>query len=121
VGLDTTHDCWHGAYSAFSQWRKKLCEVAGYGDIREREGFGGAVPWPEDDPLVLLLTHSDCDGELRWQDCGAIARRLAELLPALERVPDEEYGHIRSYTEKTKMFIAGLLDAAGKREDVLFR
>lgn len=30
MGLDTTHDCWHGAYSAFNRWRDKLAEVAGY-------------------------------------------------------------------------------------------
>jgi hypothetical protein len=30
MGLDTTHDCWHGAYSAFMRWRRKLAEVAGY-------------------------------------------------------------------------------------------
>lgn len=30
MGLDTTHDAWHGAYSAFTRWRNKLAEVAGY-------------------------------------------------------------------------------------------
>lgn len=30
MGLDTTHDCWHGAYTAFSRWRDKLAELAGY-------------------------------------------------------------------------------------------
>ena len=30
MGLDTSHDCWHGAYSAFNRWRNKLAEVAGY-------------------------------------------------------------------------------------------
>lgn len=30
MGLDTTHDCWHGAYSAFTRWRNKLAEAAGY-------------------------------------------------------------------------------------------
>lgn len=29
MGLDTTHGCWHGAYSAFMRWREKLAEVAG--------------------------------------------------------------------------------------------
>ena len=28
MGLDTTHDCWHGSYSAFAIWRKKLAEAA---------------------------------------------------------------------------------------------
>lgn len=44
MGLDTTHGCWHGAYSAFSRWRDKLAEVAGYtftvvGDEIEMDGL----------------------------------------------------------------------------------
>lgn len=23
MGLDTSHDCWHGAYSAFTRWRQQ--------------------------------------------------------------------------------------------------
>jgi hypothetical protein len=29
MGLDTTHGCWHGAYSAFNRWRKTLAKLAG--------------------------------------------------------------------------------------------
>lgn len=29
MGLDTTHGCWHGAYSAFGRWREGLAKVAG--------------------------------------------------------------------------------------------
>ena len=39
MGLDTTHDCWHGAYSAFMHWRKKLAEVAGLPPLELMEGF----------------------------------------------------------------------------------
>jgi len=28
--LDTSYDCWHGAYSAFCRWRQKLAHVAGF-------------------------------------------------------------------------------------------
>jgi hypothetical protein len=27
MGLDTTHDAWHGAYSAFMRWREKVGPV----------------------------------------------------------------------------------------------
>jgi len=30
MGLDTSHECWHGAYSAFTRWRHELATVAGY-------------------------------------------------------------------------------------------
>lgn len=29
MGLDTTHDCWHGAYSAFHRWRIEIARVEG--------------------------------------------------------------------------------------------
>lgn len=119
MGLDTTHDCWHGAYSAFHGWRKKLCEVAGYGDLDNREGFGGDTPWPDDDPLIVLLNHSDCDGEIEAKDCAAIADRLESLIPALERA-GEAGGHIGNFAEKTQKFIDGLRKAAEVGESVGF-
>src|SRR5437016_2133419 len=39
MGLDTTHDCWHGAYSAFMRWRTKLAEVAGLPPLMLIESF----------------------------------------------------------------------------------
>ena len=38
MGLDTTHDCWHGAYLAFSRWRDQLAEVAGYTFHKDAHG-----------------------------------------------------------------------------------
>ena len=29
MGLDTSHGCWHGAYSAFTRWRTVLAQAAG--------------------------------------------------------------------------------------------
>ena len=120
MGLDTSHDCWHGTYSAFGRWRRKVCEVAGYGNIDDRVGFNGTVPWPEGDPLVKLLDHSDCDGEIAADDCLGIADRLTELLPALRRAGDGG-GHIGSYEEAAIQFIKGLQEAAWKHEPVEFR
>lgn len=119
MGLDTSHDCWHGAYSLFNRWRTKICEVSGYGDLKDYHGFGGDKAWPEDDPLTILLYHSDCDGNIKHEDCEAIATRLESLLPALE-VAGDGGGHIGDYTEKTKQFIAGLRLAAKEKEDVDF-
>lgn len=42
MGLDTTHDCWHGAYSAFKRWREKLAEVVGI-PLPLMEGFYGEI------------------------------------------------------------------------------
>lgn len=156
MGLDTTHDCWHGAYSAFSRWREKLAEVAGYtfhihgepfklggtgmevvatsrvmvdldwGSIeatigRDLLGRWPAIPVRPDgtpDPLIILLGHSDCEGELQAEFLPALADRLEELLPLLEG--EDGGGHIGSYVEKTQTFIDGLRRASAAGEDVGF-
>jgi hypothetical protein len=120
MGLDTSHDCWHGAYSAFGRWRQKLCEIAGYGQLESHVGFGGITPWPTDDPLCKLLDHSDCDGEILVEDCAPLAARLTELLPALKR-SGEGGGHVGSYYGTTVQFICGLLKASSNNENVTFQ
>ena len=39
MGLDCSHNAWHGAYSAFMRWREKLAEVAGLPPLMLMEGF----------------------------------------------------------------------------------
>jgi len=119
MGLDTSHDCWHGAYSSFNRWRTELCKVSGYGVLEDYHGFGGDTPWPKEDPLTILLYHSDCDGEIEWKDCNPIADRLERLIPAL-KIAGNCGGHIGNYAEKTQQFIDGLRLAASEKENVDF-
>lgn len=39
MGLDTTHNAWHGAYSAFMRWRKEIARAAGIPPLELMEGF----------------------------------------------------------------------------------
>lgn len=39
MGLDTSHNAWHGPYGAFHRWRMKLAEVAGLPPLNMMEGF----------------------------------------------------------------------------------
>lgn len=39
MGLDCSHNAWHGAYSAFMRWREKIAEVAGLPPLELMEGF----------------------------------------------------------------------------------
>jgi hypothetical protein len=41
VGLDTSHDCWHGAYSAFMNWRQMVAKAAGMPPLGFMEGYYG--------------------------------------------------------------------------------
>lgn len=146
MGLDATHNCWHGPYSAFMRWRQAIAAAVGipldmmdgFVDLRshgstlaltraavEKCGIGDLtkgeldrflanlpIKWEvlRPSPLHILLSHSDCDGEIRWQDCGPIALALADVLPDLAEV----------WHDRTQQFITGLREAAAARENVEF-
>lgn len=116
MGLDTTHDCWHGPYSAFMRWRQAVAEAAGIPPLMLMEGFferngymdpfrdlarqwpdtaetyyrGLPIPWDalKSSPLHVLLSHSDADGTIAAADCAPLADALEELLPRMG--PDRE-------------------------------
>ena len=118
MGLTTSHGCFNGTYSSFLSWRAFICEAAGYGDINKRKGFGGDLEWPDDDPLVELLVHSDRDGRISFRNCGLIADRPEEIIktaiPGYENEPQYTPGWI------TLNWIKGLGLSASKEADVLF-
>lgn len=111
MGLDTTHDCWHGSYSGFNKWRTNICAAAGYGNLSNYEGYKGYKKFSNnDDILLVLFNHSDCDGIIEFKYCEMLAKRLEELLQNLDF-----YDKI-----KTVRFIQGLRLAALKLENVEF-
>lgn len=118
MGLDTTHGCWHGAYSAFHRWRAKIAEVAGLPDIMTMQGYKKKTPWNLDDPLTALLSHSDCDGSLAVEVLGPLADRLEALIPSLPEGGGG--GHIRDWRAQTSDFVEGLRLAASLGEPVEF-
>ena len=132
MGLDTTHECWHGPYSAFGRWRNELARVAGY-SFYKQDGFDiplidwGHLPdetlfgeWARtpDDPLIVLIAHSDCEGVIHPAQADALAKRLEELIPLLPEEKDR--GHIGSWRAKTQQFVDGLREAVERNEDVEF-
>lgn len=157
MGLDVTHDCWHGAYSAFGRWRAKLAELGGYeldawqlrhphgAELWEKpewrhlvkepppEKTRGLIFWDNittdnlqgdwemmpEDPLIILLAHSDCDGKITADHAGPLAVRLEKLIPLMGE--EDGGGHIGSYAEKTTQFVKGLREAAAAGEAVEFR
>jgi hypothetical protein len=143
MGLDTSHDCWHGAYSAFTRWRNTIAVLAGYdlmnptpqeiaaGVMASREypmiewsgvveeNFAGEWHRTPPDPLIVLIAHSDCDGVIHPEQAGPLAKRLEELMPKLREMGDAP-GHIGNWADKTEAFIDGLREAAALDEDVVF-
>lgn len=53
MGLDISHDTWHGSYSAFMTWRRKIAEVAGLPPLDLMEGFYDPLP-PNEQSLPTL-------------------------------------------------------------------
>lgn len=119
MGLDTSHDCWHGSYSGFSAFRDVCAtaaqEVFGYWPsyvdhpARAYQGW-----WDADHPyehiLDVFFVHSDCDGYIFPND-------IEDLIPALEQLgpkidPD--------WRERLDEFIAGLRRASLDWEIVVY-
>ncbi len=131
MGLDTTHDAWSGAYSAFHRWRTRIAEVSGYAqqwaagrfeidddeDASEDGIYAGNWKNAPSDAILLLLLHSDCDGELAPEHCRLLADRLEGLLPNLH---GDGGGHLGDYRAKTEQFIKGLREAAAANEPLGF-
>lgn len=119
MGLDTTHEAFHGPYSHFSYWRKGICKAAGLGDLKDFEGYGGTKSLSEIDKpgIRILLSHSDCDGEISPTECKYIADDLWELLPKIN--------HDNKLVEKdlkniTAQFIGGCMIAYHRNEILYF-
>ena len=144
MGLDCSHDCWHGAYSAFNRWRMKIAEVAGYEICSVDHGDGRGLSqtimlewhryhggqlygeWGDDnkpgqgtphDPLIVLFVHSDCEGVIHPTQANDLANALCDLLPKLD---GDGGGHVGNYRETTLRFIQGLRRAFSDQEDVEF-
>lgn len=52
MGLDISHDAWHGAYSAFHRWRQEIAKVAGLPPLELMEGF--YHKGDSHDPMAML-------------------------------------------------------------------
>lgn len=143
MGLDTTHDAFHGAYSAFNRLRQCVCEAMGGGSsfpphyvYRPDGTVGDAFPLPRkeglDDELIYIeepynrgthpglwafLTHSDCEGDISPEMCVHVANELEVLLPKIEALGWKDGGHIKArggYVEVVRKFIAGCRAAAAE-------
>jgi len=82
MGLDTTHNCYHGSYSGFNRFRYSLGHQIGI-DLNDYIGYG--ISGTKDltsikHELMPLFNHSDCDGRLTIKECKSIAKGLDKIL-----------------------------------------
>lgn len=98
MGLDTTHNAWHGTYSSFRAFRYAIMDILGMPPLGEMQYFHNPsshrppklakpIQWTalSIDPRWLpLLLHSDCDGELTPSECAGIADVLEPIVDKFE-------------------------------------
>ena len=148
MGLDCSHDAFHGAYSAFNRLRQEVARAIGgsfpphweYSEngslleengqvVYNRELQGDSWYWGEGfaehthPGLYEFLSHSDCDGEISPEKCVQVADYLEEILPKVEALNRQAKGHIAfygGYVTVLKKFIAGCRAAANAKEPLKF-
>ena len=126
MGLDTTHDCWHGPYSSFKRFRDEVAVAAAehYGYVPVYEGPSRVYYgwWDDDHPyshiLDVFFLHSDCGGWIFPRDAGSLADALDPLIGYLADEPNMH--RIHSSREKLRAFVAGLRSAAEEWQIVGF-
>ena len=152
MGLDTTHGCWNGPYSSFNRWRTQLAAEIGYplplmdgfcpwfvasapfGDATETEVASTQlrkyppIPWPpaSEEPLVVLLSHSDCEGVIDWTAAPDIANRLDQVVKkarsrqGMSAPTGPERADYDGFIPACERFATGLREAYAARENVVF-
>lgn len=134
MGLDCSHDAFHGAYSAFQRLRKFICaSIGGSYPSHEVEGlepemwyYGEGYNREKNPGLFEFLSHSDCDGEISPYMCSIVADELESIMPLIEERERSNvaYGHLTKYggyAGTTKQFIDGCRKAAELNEPLEFR
>lgn len=82
MGLDFEGSKAHWSYGNFKRFRCRLALEIGI-DLDQMAGFAekDGISWKDfTDPIIPLLNHSDCDGQLSPIECARIAPRLRQLI-----------------------------------------
>ena len=112
MGVDFTFCDVSWSYGGFHRFRRRLAAEIGI-DLDCMVGFGGEVPWDSiSDPIVPLLDHSDCDGDIAPDVAVLVAPRLRELVASWP---------VQDYDRQMALRLAdGLEAAANAGEAILF-
>ena len=137
MGLDVSHDCFNGAYSAFNRFRQSVARAAGGSfpphepGAAEEDGTPfdpgqwyyqkSEVPEEFREGMTLFLDHSDCDGTLSPAEAAAVAAFLEWVAP---RMTEDATGHLERFEFMCDVawhFADGCRLASATGETVKFR
>jgi len=89
MGIDFSHCDARWAYSGFKKFRNRIANQIGFPEYEEISTTDDPrYEKIKDDPILYLLAHSDCDGELTSEECKTLSPRLREIIDGW---PDEDY------------------------------
>ena len=118
MGLDTSHNCWSGAYSSFNIFRYLLGYQIGI-NLDDYVGYGktGVKDLTKiEHELMPLFNHSDCDGILSVEESKQIVIGFNRVLENFnEKIESDE-----DFKEKIIQFRDGCLDAIKLNEEIDF-
>ena|SRR5690606_34976297 len=118
MGLDTSHNCWHGSYSSFNRFRYSLGHQIGI-DLYDYAGYGskGVKDLAKiEHELMPLFNHSDCDGILTVEESKQIVIGLNKVLENFNNKIEADF----DFEEKIIQFRDGCLNAIQRNEEVDF-
>jgi hypothetical protein len=126
MGLDTSHNCWHGPYSSFNEFRRALAACIGI-DLSEYMGYGNESATKDlssiEHGIMPLLNHSDCEGELSVEESRSISEGLSPILNSLSQYSTEEIDRKYKawrFKERIEKFRDGCLLAIENNEVIDF-
>lgn len=127
MGVRVDYDCYSGSCSTFNSFRKTIAKSLGFnledmkGFFSNYKGFNnyvlGIVEWdtlPNDD-FYILLKHSDCDGDISYEDCKKLLQRMLEYKQKYVSYVDNYY-----LEEMYQKWIDGLSEAISNKHGVEF-
>lgn len=136
MGLDVSHDCFSGAYSAFNRFRQSVARACGGSFPPHEPGATDEDGTPFDQSqwyyqksvvpeeyragMTLFLGHSDCDGTFTPAEAEAVAGFLEWFAP---RMTEDATGHLGRFgfmSDVAWHFADGCRRAAAAGETVEF-
>jgi hypothetical protein len=118
MGIGFSHCDASWSYSGFNSFRQRLAKEIGIRDLGLWWNLGGIDGKREDynDPIELLLDHSNCEGVLSPEECRVIAPRLREVVEAWS-----EEIHKGGYDKQMAIRLAdGMEKAAAEEKNLEF-
>jgi hypothetical protein len=118
MGLDTSHNCWHGPYSSFNRFRFSLGKQIGI-NLNEYIGYGNSGTKDLssiDHDLMPLFNHSDCDGILTVEESKRIVNGLNNVLENFNEKIEADF----DFKKDIIQFRDGCLEAISKNEIIDF-